>query len=277
MRANLTARLAIAFLCLTATAAEASNCDAYCVCGNQTAYACSQYCNANWSALCTDGSCGGFIAGCCCQQFIPGGINFFCVHKKCGYVGPFFTAEEPDETKGLPQQRVTALPAAEEWAYLEYQVNKNLKVATAKVSHASSPAVADRLSEEALAGKTPMQVFASGSYRVFYFRAPEDQPGFGDKRVGPALSLLRVPVQRAVAGTAAFAVRLELAASGELQEQRELFSTEPGLSDGLESALTAFLDQSGLREAGRPLVVVLSFEVEAGRVTSIGISNYLAG
>jgi hypothetical protein len=74
---------------------------------------------------------------------------------------------------------------------------------------------------------------------------------------------------------ATFALRLELAADGTLLRSEEIFSSEPGMGEALDKPVGAFLARTGYQQAGKPLVLVLFFRAEEGRIVSVTQSNYL--
>lgn len=164
---------------------------------------------------------------------------------------------------------------AEQWAYLEYQVGSERKVVGAKVRHASSREFGEALVQEMLGGQRS-HFSGPGSYRSFELRPPQNRPGFGDeRRLTEAAKLLKVPLPQSTPERGVFAWRLELGRAGDLIHQAEVFSSAEGLSDGWEVPLDRFLDESGLREAGKPLVIFLVYQIEQQRIVSVGVSNYL--
>jgi hypothetical protein len=175
------------------------------------------------------------------------------------------------------QHGVPAESPREEWAYLEYTVGADLAVTRAKAHHASSPAFAEIIAREMVEGRghsTP----GPGTYRSFELRAPQDRPGFGEpRRVSRALKVLKEPLAEAGVETGQLAVRVELSASGRLVRRQEIFSTHPGLSEHIAAPLDRFLAESGLDQAGRPLVLFLIFHLDQGKVVSASTTNYIAG
>ncbi|HYG64858.1 MAG TPA: hypothetical protein VEL74_19915 [Thermoanaerobaculia bacterium] len=267
-------------LALLAGTLEAASCNGNCRCGGNVEWACFQDCDEGWSALCTDGSCGAFIASCCCQQVVlGGGLNYFCVEKTCGIQSfrSSFSSEAPlPGTEEILKLRPgTSAGQAEEWAYLEYQIGAERKVVAAKVRYTSNPLFGETLVQQRLHGQRSA-LAGPGTYRSFELRPPQGRPGFGDeRRLAEASRLLKVPVPESAPDQGVFAWRIELNPAGDVLDRTEIFSTSEGLSSGLDAPLEAFLDHSGLREAGKPLVVFLVYQIEQKRIVSVGVSNYL--